>query len=710
MAQCKIVLDDASSLVRVGMNPHPTDENDTVVAYVLLSAIDREDPDSIAYVRDIYQKKADDDLTKEKSWGALAYITNRMLQEREDGFSFNFVDSCHDSANRASTMALAAPRVQVSGFKVQSDILTEDLYHYFTDEGCKRLKDYLVLKYELNNYHPRSVKEYIAQRNYYDDMLMFNDPTRGGWDRTATIMANMPLKKGDKVVDMGCGFGYNTLRLLDLVGETGFVYATDTEQPYAEYVGNIMALGGYRNVKAVHTQSNDLGVDDQVDCILMSSLYHIIYTWSREDERKAMLTSIKEHLKPGGFIVVVDNLNRHGEELNNCHVDPRLVQAQLGYWGFRTIDMKELSEQRYMLTLQRDDSYKPTTASLLTPSSHISQSSTHKSFTIESQKSVVHIGSLDSYDITDRGIDAANYVYDFMGGGDRSLAEIAIKKYDEIIPAENFGGEYSALQWLCEAKIASEAERREMLKDPLSNSFYHYLTDDSCRVLRYYLLHKYKLGNDSIRMLSDSLLEKTGEVGRTHRSYLEDYILALNPKRPTWEHTPVIISHLGNLQGKTIADIGSGSGFFTYKFSNMVGNDGKVYALELKDEHISRLKTFLQETDIRNVEVLKGKEDILELPEQVDMMFMCSLYHIMYGVISDSDRDTYLKSLVRQLKPGGELIIVDNGPVDDDTLPYHGPYISRELIEYQLSFYGFELTDYVQVIPQRYMLKFKLRQ
>jgi len=557
-----------------------------------------------------------------------------------------------------------------------------------------------VLKYELNNYHPRSVKEHITQRTYYDDLLMFNDPTRGIWDKTEQVMASMPLKKGDKVVDMGCGFGYNTLRLLQLVGESGFVYATDTEQSYAEYVGNIMAKNGFKNLKAIHTQSNDLGVDDQVDCILMSSLYHIIYTWSREDERKAMLTSIKEHLKPGGYIVIVDNLNRHGEELNNCHVDPRLVQAQLGYWGFKTVALKELSEQRYMLTMQRSDGF--------TPRQEVRSKKNQKVLNVKSQKSVVHIGSLDSYDITDRGIDAANYVYDFMGGGDRSLAEIAIKKYDELIPAENFGGEYSALQWLCEAKIASETERKEMLKDPLNNSFYHYLTDDSCRVLRYYLLHKYKLGNDSIRILSDSLLEKTGEVGRTHRSYLEDYILALNPKRPTWENTPVIVSHLGNIQGKTIADIGSGSGFFTYKFSNMVGNDGKVYALELKDEHINRLKTFLQETDIRNVDVIKGKEDMLELPDQVDMMFMCSLYHIMYGVISDSDRDTYLKSLVRQLKPDGELIIVDNGPVDDDTLPYHGPYISRELIEYQLSFYGFELTDYVQVIPQRYMLKFKL--
>ncbi len=690
-AQVSVRLDDASSLVRVGMNPHPTDAGDTILAYQLLSAIDHDMPDSLKFVRDAYRRKAENDLMKEKSWGALSYILTRMIDEREA---------------EAKGQPKATPA---------ADILTEDLYQYFTTEQCKELKNYLVLKYELNGYRPRSVKEYIAQRTYYDDLLMFNDPTRSQWDKTEEVMANMPVKAGDRVLDMGCGFGYNTLRLLQKVGPTGKVFATDTEQPYAEYVGRIMEKNGHSNLKAINVKSNELGIDGEVDCILMSSLYHIIYTWSREDERKALLTDIKKHLRPGGYIVIVDNLNRHGEELNNCHVDPRLVQAQLGYWGFRPVSLKALSAQRYMLVVQRDDNYKPSTASLLTSTvSDASQSGLPTSqsgqwLDITSQKSVVHIGSLDSYDITDRGIDAAQYVYDFMGGGDRSLAEVAIKKYDDIIPAENFGGEYTALQWLCEARLATDEQREEMMKDPLSRSFYHYLTDDSCRVIRYYLLHKYKLGNDSIRMLSDSLLEKTGEVGRTHRSYLEDYILAINPKRPSWENTPVIISNVGIKPGDTVADIGSGSGFFTHKFSGMVGPTGKVYAIELKDEHIDRLNTFIGENSIQNIEVVKGCEDKLELPCQVDKMFMCSLYHIMYGVISDSDRDAYLRSLKQWLKPGGELIIVDNGPVDDDTLPYHGPYIDRRLIEKQLSFYGFQLTDYVQVIPQRFMLKFKLK-
>ncbi|MBO4907538.1 MAG: class I SAM-dependent methyltransferase [Bacteroidaceae bacterium] len=669
-AQFEIAINDASSLVRVGMNPHPTDSGDTTLAYTLLNALDNNHPDSIEYVCRAWTRKAADDTQKEKAWGALAYILNRMLEERKG----QFID--------------------------QADILTEDLYRQFTDNKCYKLKEYLVLKFELNGYKPRSVKLHIAKRTYYDDMLMFNDPTRNKWDHTEQIMHMLPISNGSKVVDMGCGFGYNTLRLSERVGEKGIVYATDTEQSYIKYVNDIMVRNGIHNVIAINTQTNTLGIEDTVDCILISSLYHIIYTWSREDERKSLLSSIKEHLHKNGYIVVVDNYNLHGMELNNCHVDPQLVEAQLAYWGFRRKSILPLSNQRYMMIFQQDQSYQP----------HLSAevSSHQPNLSIENQQSIIHIGSLDSYDITDRGIDAAQYVYDFMGGGQPELAEIAIRKYEELIPQENFGGEYSALQWLCKARLATAEQRETMLTAPLTRSFYNYLTADSCNIIRYYLLHKYKLGNDSIRMISDSLLEMSGEVGRTHRSYLEDYILALNPLRPQWEKTETILSNIPIKAGMKVADIGSGSGFFTTKFAEMTGDEGIVYALELKEEHINRLQSFITENSISNIRIIRGKEDILKLPEQVDIMFMCSLYHILYGVIPDNDRHTYLTSLVEQLKPGGELIIVDNSPVCDDTLPYHGPYIDRRLIERQLSFYGFQLVDYIQVIPQRYLLRFKL--
>lgn len=665
----EVELKDVSSLVRVGMDPHPTDSTDIALAYTLLGAIDHNFPDSIAYVRDIWQNKANANTTKDKAYSSLAYILSRFL----DG------NATEDSIS---------PKT----------LLTDDLYDYFSGNNFERLKHYLTLKYELNNYRPRSVKEFIEQRTFYEDFLMFNDPNRSVWDCTEEVLSLLPVSDGAKVADVGAGFGYNAVRLHDLVGKNGKVFATDTEDNYVQYLTKFLEDNNITGIVPIHTTSNSLGVSDTLDMVFMSSLYHIIYTWSREDERRSFLSSVNENLKEGGYFVVVDNVSRHGDELNNCHVNPILVEAQLGYWGFRPYIHKQLSDQRYISIFAKDSTYVP---------NRIIETSLPK-IVIDNQKSIVHIGSLDSYDITDKGIDAAQYVYDFLGSGDTSLAKIAIEKYNDLIPQENFGGEYSALQWLCEAMTASDSDRETMLSDRLSRSFYNTMTADSCKVSRYYLLHKYKLGNDSIRMLSDSILEMSGEVGRTHRSYLEDYILALNPKRPQWENTDSLLLRLGIQPGDTIADIGSGSGFFTDKFSTRVGDDGFVYALEIKDEHIKSLRDFLEEENITNVSVIKGSEDELSLPTPVDKMFMCSLYHIMYGVISDKDRDTYLKSLVNNLKKGGELIIVDNGPVDDDTLPYHGPYISKELIITQLGFYGFKLVDYYQFIPQRYMLKFKL--
>lgn len=667
----EIRLKDPSSLVRVGMDPHPTDSTDISLAYTLLGAIDHNNLDSIAYVRDAWHQKSVCNTTKDKAYSSLAYILTRYLSQDT-----------------------------VRNFNSENEkLLTDDLYHYFSDNDFEHLKKYLTLKYELNNYRPRSVKEFIEQRTFYEDFLMFNDPNRNYWDFTHDVLEILPIKQGDIIADIGCGFGYNAIRLKDKVGERGIIYATDTEKNYIDYLGQFLSKHNISGIVPINSTANDISVTDTLDMVFMSSLYHIIYTWSREDERKAFLSSIKSRLKEGGYFVIVDNINRHGDELNNCHVNPLLVEVQLGYWGFKPYLTKELSDQRYVSVFVNDSTYTP---------KRVIANNDGPILSIDNQKSIVHIGSLDSYDITDKGIDAAQYVYDFLGNGDASLANIAIEKYNDIIPQENFGGEYSALQWLCEVMTAKPEIRDAMLSDRLTRSFYKTMTSDSCKISRYYLLHKYKLGNDSIRMLSDSILEMSGEVGRTHRSYLEDYILALNPKRYLWEKTDSLIARLGIQKGDTIADIGSGSGFFSDKFSKLVGSQGHVYALEIKDEHIKSLSDFINDEHINNISIIKGKEDELNLPQPVEKMFMCSLYHIMYGVISDRDRDAYLKSLVTQLKDGGELIIVDNGPVDDETLPYHGPYISKELIITQLGFYGFELIDYYQFIPQRYMLKFKL--
>jgi hypothetical protein len=51
--------------------------------------------------------------------------------------------------------------------------------------------------------------------------------------------------------------------------------------------------------------------------------------------------------------------------------------------------------------------------------------------------------------------------------------------------------------------------------------------------------------------------------------------------------------------------------------------------------------------------------------------------------------------------------VVDNGLVPDGVLPYHAPYIDKNLLIGQFQHYGFRLIREYQLIPQRYILAFK---
>jgi hypothetical protein len=88
---------------------------------------------------------------------------------------------------------------------------------------------------------------------------------------------------------------------------------------------------------------------------------------------------------------------------------------------------------------------------------------------------------------------------------------------------------------------------------------------------------------------------------------------------------------------------------------------------------------------------------------------MCSLYHIIYTTLTEEVKDRFVNSLKTALKPDGRLVIVDNAVVTQGTLPYHGPHIAKELIIGQLYYYGFDLAEQYQFIPQRYVLVFKKR-
>ncbi len=319
---------------------------------------------------------------------------------------------------------------------------------------------------------------------------------------------------------------------------------------------------------------------------------------------------------------------------------------------------------------------------------------------VTTRASITHLGSLDSFDITSGGKKAAKLILNYLNKGRNGEASLkkAISIYDKLIPNENFGGEYTALQWLCRLWLANEDARKDLLSQPMVSAFYNLLSANDFADLKMYLNLKYHFRER----------EKDDIAAKDRLRFLEDFILFNNPDRERWEKTRQNMEQFKIKPGDHVADVGSGSGYFTFKFSDIVGDEGKVYAIETNPLHLEFLNHYVKEYHVNNVEIVTSSFSGIGLPPEtkVDVVYMCSLYHNVYSAFTDYERDQFVGSIRNALREGGRLIIVDNDLVPEDDIPYHGPYICKDLVRAQLWYYGFRMTESYQFTPQRYVLVF----
>lgn len=319
---------------------------------------------------------------------------------------------------------------------------------------------------------------------------------------------------------------------------------------------------------------------------------------------------------------------------------------------------------------------------------------------INSKASILHLGSIDTFDVTEKGKEAAKLLLDTLNNNDPEAARAASVIYDAIIPTENYGGEYTALQWFAWYFMASPEQQQRMLSDRYHREFFIFWSENDFANLKEYLERKYKL-----KEFADAQTSKAQE----RLAFLEDFILFHNPRREEWEKTSKMMEVLNLKPGMTIADIGSGPGYFTFKFSEAVGPRGKVYAIDTVKTHVDFIQGISEKFNLNNIEFVHIPEakNVGVEANKVDLAYMCSLYHNIYALDVEEQRVRYMKSVLDALKPDGRLVLVDNAFVDDKTLPYHGPFIAKELIIAQLERYGFRLESQYQFIPQRYILVFR---
>jgi len=183
------------------------------------------------------------------------------------------------------------------------------------------------------------------------------------------------------------------------------------------------------------------------------------------------------------------------------------------------------------------------------------------------------------------------------------------------------------------------------------------------------------------------------------------YIGALeDPKRDTYQKPHEVLTALNIKPGEVIADIGAGSGYFTFRLSHHVGAKGKVYAVDVSPDMIRHVNRRIRETKTTNVVTVLADNDDPLLPDRsVNRFFICDVWHHV------DNQTKYLSLMKQMLKPGGEIVMID---FHKKELPFGPPMqmkIAREDLIKQMEANGFRLSKEHTFLPHQYFLVFAVK-
>ena len=199
----------------------------------------------------------------------------------------------------------------------------------------------------------------------------------------------------------------------------------------------------------------------------------------------------------------------------------------------------------------------------------------------------------------------------------------------------------------------------------------------------------------------DAVSRDASQMHRLHNDP-KAYIGALeDPQRDAYQKPHEVLTALSLKPGEVIADIGAGSGYFTFPIAHHLGPEGKVYAVDVSPDMILHLNRRIRDLKTTNVvSVLADPDDPL-LPEQsVNRFFICDVWHHV------ENPSKYLGMIKKVLKPGGQVIMIDFHKKELAFGPPMEMKIAREDLIKQMESNGFRLAKEHSFLPYQYFLVF----
>ncbi|HEY9597189.1 MAG TPA: class I SAM-dependent methyltransferase [Cyanophyceae cyanobacterium] len=184
-------------------------------------------------------------------------------------------------------------------------------------------------------------------------------------------------------------------------------------------------------------------------------------------------------------------------------------------------------------------------------------------------------------------------------------------------------------------------------------------------------------------------------MGHTEVLWLE------RPSRETTEQPQQVINALNLKPTDVVADIGAGTGYFSFRISPVV-LEGKVLAVDVQPEMLDILEFLKKENNITNVEPILGSSTDPNLPnERVDLALMVDAYHEF-----EYPREM-IEGIVRSLKPGGRVALVEYRR-ENPLIPIKALHkMTQRQARKEMAAVGLQWVETKEFLPQQHLMIFE---